>query len=176
MVALSRCIPGTVPPYGDCSMCDRPRQPPSALPCITSFAVARCHHAQDYDESKRRSSRGTPWRAPNDTSTIVVLRIGEKSTLSWPVYWTNQAINAYPQDLETRAVLQQRVQHERTLKTRLHLATPRLADAERERIWAIVAAHAAGWSLRKIAAATGLSRSRIHQLLHEDDARRFPRG
>jgi hypothetical protein len=54
------------------------------------------------------------------------------------------------------------------------VATTRLADAERERIWAIVAAHKAGLSIRKIAAATGLSRSRIHQLLQDDEAREIP--
>jgi hypothetical protein len=76
--------------------------------------------------------------------------------------------------METREVLRQRIKHERTLKTRLHLATTRLEDAERERIWAIVAAHKAGLSIRKIATATGLSRSRIHQLLQDDDAREIP--
>src|SRR6266700_5977350 len=65
----------------------------------------------------------------------------------------------------TREELHQLVQHERKLKNRLLLATTRLEEAERERIWAIVAAHDAGLSIRKIAAATGLSRSRIHQLL-----------
>ena len=76
--------------------------------------------------------------------------------------------------MEPREAFRQRVQHERQLKTRLHLATTRLAEAERERIWAIVAAHEAGLSIRKIAAATGLSRSRIHQLLQDDDAREIP--
>jgi len=76
--------------------------------------------------------------------------------------------------METREALRQRVRHERKLKTRLQLATTRLEDAERERIWAIVAAHDAGLSIRKIAAATGLSRSRIHQLLQDDDAHEIP--
>jgi AraC-like DNA-binding protein len=76
--------------------------------------------------------------------------------------------------METREALRQRVQHERQVKTRLHLATTRLEDAERERIWAIVAAHEAGLSIRKIATATGLSRSRVHQLLQDDDAREIP--
>src|SRR5215475_4351459 len=67
----------------------------------------------------------------------------------------------------TREELHQLVQHERKLKNRLQLATTHLEEAERERIWAIVAAHDAGLSIRKIAAATGLSRSRIHQLLQE---------
>src|SRR2546425_11387815 len=74
----------------------------------------------------------------------------------------------------TREDIHELVQHERKLKTRLQLATTRLADAERERIWAIVAAHEAGLSIRKIAAATGLSRSRIHQLLQDDEAREIP--
>src|SRR5215510_836041 len=74
----------------------------------------------------------------------------------------------------TREEIHQLVQHERKLKTRLQLATTRLADAERERIWAIVAAHEAGLSIRNIAAATGLSRSRIHQLLQDREARDIP--
>jgi IclR-like helix-turn-helix domain-containing protein len=49
-----------------------------------------------------------------------------------------------------------------------------LEEAERERIWAIVAAHDAGLSIRKIAAATGLSRSRIHQLLQKQEAHEIP--
>jgi len=74
----------------------------------------------------------------------------------------------------TREDIHQLVQHERKLKNRLQLATTRLAEAERERIWAIVAAHDAGLSIRKIAAATGLSRSRIHQLLQEQEAHEIP--
>jgi IclR helix-turn-helix domain len=74
----------------------------------------------------------------------------------------------------TREELHQLVQHERKLKNRLQLATTRLEEAERERIWAIVAAHDAGLSIRKIAAATGLSRSRIHQLLQEQEAHEIP--
>jgi hypothetical protein len=76
--------------------------------------------------------------------------------------------------MRTREEIRQLVQHERKLKTRLRLATTRLADTERERIWAIVAAHEAGLSIRKIAAATGLSRSRIHQLLQDEEAREIP--
>jgi hypothetical protein len=41
-------------------------------------------------------------------------------------------------------------------------------------IWAIVAAHRAGLSIRQIAATTGLSRSRIHQLLQDNEAREIP--
>lgn len=76
--------------------------------------------------------------------------------------------------METREQLHQRVQREQQLKARLRLATTRLADAEQERIWAIVGVHQAGLSIRQIAAATGLSRSRIHQLLQDDEARELP--
>jgi AraC-like DNA-binding protein len=74
----------------------------------------------------------------------------------------------------TREEIRQLVRHERKLKNRLQLATTRLEEAERERIWAIVAAHDAGLSIRKIAATTGLSRSRIHQLLQEYEAQEIP--
>ena len=76
--------------------------------------------------------------------------------------------------METREQLHQRVRHEQQLKARLRVATARLTEAEQERIWAIVAAHHAGLSIRQIAAATGLSRSRIHQLLQDDEARAIP--
>ena len=76
--------------------------------------------------------------------------------------------------METHAELTQRVRREQQLVARLRLATTRLADADRERIWAIVAAHEAGLSIRKIAAATGLSSSRVHQLLQSDAARENP--
>ncbi len=58
--------------------------------------------------------------------------------------------------------------------TRLHLATTRVKDVERERIWAIAKAHSEGLSIRKIAEATDLSSSRVHQLLHTDEARQIP--
>ena len=74
----------------------------------------------------------------------------------------------------TREQLHQRVRHEQQLKARLRLATTRLTAAEQERIWAIVAAHHAGLSIRQIAATTGLSRSRIHQLLQDTEAQEIP--
>jgi hypothetical protein len=77
--------------------------------------------------------------------------------------------------METSEELTQRVRREQQLITRLRLATTRLADADRERVWAIVAAHEAGLSIRKIAAATGLSSSRVHQLLQSDEAREIPK-
>jgi len=76
--------------------------------------------------------------------------------------------------METREQLHQRVRREQQLKARLRLATTRLTAAEQERIWAIVAAHRAGLSIRQIAATTGLSRSRIHQLLQDNEAREIP--
>jgi hypothetical protein len=68
----------------------------------------------------------------------------------------------------------QRVRREQQLIARLRLATTRLADADRERIWAIVAAKEAGLSIRQIARATGLSPTRVHQLLQADEAREIP--
>ena len=76
--------------------------------------------------------------------------------------------------METCEQFHQRVQHEQQLKARLRVATARLTEAEQERIWAIVAAHYSGLSVRQIAAATGLSRSRIHQLLQDTEAREIP--
>ncbi len=52
--------------------------------------------------------------------------------------------------MEPHEELTQRVRREQQLIARLRLATTRLADADRERIWAIVAAHEAGLSIRKI--------------------------
>jgi hypothetical protein len=54
---------------------------------------------------------------------------------------------------------------ERRLLKRVDRARWRLEHAERERAWAIKSAQAAGVSLRSIAAAAGLSPTRIHQLV-----------
>ena len=70
--------------------------------------------------------------------------------------------------------LRQRVQLERRLIARLKTANIRFTDAQVERIWAIVSAHQAGLSIRKIAGATGLSSSRIHQLLNAPEAKEIP--
>jgi len=67
-----------------------------------------------------------------------------------------------------------RVQLERQLIARLKTANIRFTDAQVERTWAIVSAHQAGLSIRKIAAATGLSSSRIHQLLNAPEAKEIP--
>jgi hypothetical protein len=76
--------------------------------------------------------------------------------------------------MEPREERRQRFLHDQQTKKRLHLATTRLHEAEQERIWAIVAAYDAGLSIRQIATATGLSSSRIHQLLHDPEAREIP--
>ena len=76
--------------------------------------------------------------------------------------------------METPEALQQRVRRDQQVHARLRLASMRLADAERERIWGIVAAKEAGLSIRQIARATSLSSTRIHQLLQTDEARAIP--
>src|SRR2546428_386522 len=76
--------------------------------------------------------------------------------------------------METPEALQQRVRRDQQMRARLQIATTRLAEAERERIWAIVAAKEAGLSIRQTARASGLSPTRIHQLLQADEAREIP--
>jgi DNA-binding transcriptional MerR regulator len=66
------------------------------------------------------------------------------------------------------------MQLEQRLIGRLKSANIRFTDAQVERIWAIVSAHQAGLSIRKIARATGLSSSRIHQLLNAPEAKEIP--
>ena len=63
---------------------------------------------------------------------------------------------------------------DKRLLNRLRLSTTRVKDVERERIWAITKAHAEGLSIRTIAKVTGLSSSRVHQLLHTDEAHQVP--
>jgi hypothetical protein len=77
--------------------------------------------------------------------------------------------------METHDEFEERIRREQQVAARLRLATERLEDAQRERIWAIVEAHQSGLSVRQIAAATGLSSSRVHQLLGSDEAREIPR-
>jgi len=77
--------------------------------------------------------------------------------------------------METPQAWRQRSRREQQLIARLRLATTRLADADRERIWAIVSAKEAGLSIRQIARATGLSPTRVHQLLKADEAHEIPR-
>src|SRR4051794_35340237 len=77
--------------------------------------------------------------------------------------------------METHDEFEERIRRERQVSARLRLATERLEEAQRERIWALVEAHQSGLSVRQIAAATGLSSSRVHQLLGSDEAREIPR-
>jgi DNA-binding transcriptional MerR regulator len=70
--------------------------------------------------------------------------------------------------------LRKGLEFERRLIGRLKTANIRFTDAQIERIWAIVLAHQAGLSIRKIADATGLSSSRIHQLLNATEAKEIP--
>ena len=76
--------------------------------------------------------------------------------------------------MESLERLKQKVLQEKRLTNRLARAQTRLEEAERERIWAIASAHTQGLSIRKIAAATRLSSSRVHQLLHTDEASEIP--
>src|SRR3954469_23101349 len=75
----------------------------------------------------------------------------------------------------THDEFEDRIRREQQVAARLRLAAERLEDAQRERIWAIVEAHQSGLSVRQIAAATGLSSSRVHQLLGRAEPRETPR-
>jgi hypothetical protein len=77
--------------------------------------------------------------------------------------------------METHDELRERIRREQRRAARLRLATDRLEEAQRERIWAVVEAHQSGLSIRQIAAATGLSSSRVHQLLGSEESREIPR-
>ena len=76
--------------------------------------------------------------------------------------------------MESPDVLRQRVHREVQLKSRLPLGATRLDGAHRERVWAVVAAHKAGLSIRQIAEATALSSSRVHQILHDNESQGIP--
>ncbi|MFD5768246.1 hypothetical protein ACFWIN_20815 [Streptomyces sp. NPDC127049] len=58
---------------------------------------------------------------------------------------------------------------ERRVLARVRRAAWRLEQAERERVWALVAARAAGLSVRATAEAAGLSPTRVHQLTKDAD-------
>jgi len=77
--------------------------------------------------------------------------------------------------MESNDEFRGRIRREQRLAARLRLATERLEGAQRERIWAVVEAHESGLSIRQIAAATGLSSSRVHQLLGSEESREIPR-
>ena len=76
--------------------------------------------------------------------------------------------------MESAEHLKQKVLQEKRLANRLGWTQTRLEAAEQERIWAIASAHAQGLSIRKIATATTLSSSRVHQLLHAEEAGQIP--
>ena len=82
--------------------------------------------------------------------------------------------NGYPQHMDTREEGRPRFLHEQQAQKRLRLATTRSHEAAPARIWASVAARDAGLSIRQIATAVGLSRSRIHHLLQDAAARDIP--
>ena len=73
------------------------------------------------------------------------------------VFCTVEGKTAILPGMETPEALQQCVRREPPMIARLRLAMTRLADAERERSWALVAAKEAGLSIRQIARATGVS-------------------
>ena len=77
--------------------------------------------------------------------------------------------------METNDAFHERIQRERQLAARLRLASERLEEVQRERVWAVVEAHQSGLSIRQIASATGFSSSRVHQLLGSEEAREIPR-
>jgi len=76
--------------------------------------------------------------------------------------------------MDTREPFQERWRREARLRERLRLAAFRLAAAEVERVWAVRSAHQQGLSIRKIAAAVGLSRARVYQLLSAPAAATVP--
>jgi hypothetical protein len=76
--------------------------------------------------------------------------------------------------MESAERLKQKVLQEKRVANRLTWVQSRLEAAEQERIWAIASAHSQGLSIRKIATATTLSSSRVHQLLHAEEAGQIP--
>ena len=76
--------------------------------------------------------------------------------------------------MESADRLKRKVLRGKRLANRLGWSQTRLEAAERERIWAIASAHTQGLSIRKIATATTLSSSRVHQLLHAEEASQIP--
>lgn len=76
--------------------------------------------------------------------------------------------------MESRKALRERVGREQQLMDRLRTATVHFADAQIERAWAISSAHQAGLSIRRIASATDLSPSRVHQVLNCAEATDMP--
>jgi len=84
--------------------------------------------------------------------------------LKRPVSWTRLAGWAGDDQRADRGG-----QRERRVLARVSRAGWRLEQAERERTWALVSARAEGISIRTLAAAAGLSPSRVHQLVADAD-------
>ncbi len=76
--------------------------------------------------------------------------------------------------METGKALRERVGREQQLMDCLRTATVRFPDAQIERAWAITSAHQSGLSIRRIATATDLSPSRVHQVLNSAKATDMP--
>jgi hypothetical protein len=76
--------------------------------------------------------------------------------------------------METRKALRERVGREQQLMDRLRTATVHFTHAQIERAWAISSAHQSGLSIRRIASATDLSPSRVHQVLNSAEATDMP--
>lgn len=94
--------------------------------------------------------------------------------VSCPVLWTGVDFEPTLGAMETAEVLRERVRQEQRLMERLQTANIRFADAQLERLWAIKSAHELGLSIRQIAGATGLSSSRVHQVLNSEDPATIP--
>src|SRR6266536_6192876 len=84
--------------------------------------------------------------------------------LKRPVSWTRLAGWAGDDQRADRGG-----QRERRVLTRVSRAAWRLEQAEQERTWALVSARAEGISIRTLAAAMGLSPSRVHQIVAAAD-------
>jgi hypothetical protein len=76
--------------------------------------------------------------------------------------------------METPQAWRERIRHEQELIAHLRIAALRFVDAQTERMWAMVAAQWAGFSVRQIGAATALSASRVHQIISAPEATEIP--
>jgi hypothetical protein len=76
--------------------------------------------------------------------------------------------------VQTAEAIRELVRKEKQLIERLRTANIRFADAQLERMWAIQSAHDAGLSIRQIAVASGLSSTRVHQLLNTKERAMIP--
>src|SRR5580693_5305215 len=106
--------------------------------------------------------------------TQVARRINAQTGLSCPVFWTAPKSSIYSRQMETLEALRERVRRERQLVDRLAAATVHFADAQIEQAWAISSTHQSGLSIRRIAAVTNLSASRVHQVLKSAEATDMP--